>query len=143
MDKAVAGFFLPIAVHIICCIINFGNFLLGDVMWANVLVGVCYILFGLLFPFSARRWPFAVTVTAVLAGFLLLSCLLVLGTEVLTGLLPFATLFVFAFYPPASPLFIVLFDGFPVDWTVILAFFALVWLVYLICLRRSARRPDS
>ena len=143
MDKSVAGFFLPIAVHIIGCIVNFRNLLWGHPTWVNVLVSTCCILFGFLFPLFARRWPFAVTVTAVLAGFLLLSRLLVLGTEVLPGLLPFATLFVFAFYPPASPLFIVLFDGFPVDWTVILAVFALVWLVYLICLRRSVRRFDG
>ena len=141
MDKAVAGFFLPIAVHIICCIINFGNFLLGDVMWANVLVGVCYILFGLLFPFSARRWPFAVTVTAVLAGFLLLSCLLALAGEVLPGLLPFATLFVFAFWMTVSGVFDRLFYGI-YGWTA-MAVFALVWLVYLICLRRSVRHWDS
>ena len=99
MDKSVAGFFLPIAVHIIGCIVNFRNLLWGHPTWVNVLVSTCCILFGFLFPLFARRWPFAVTVTAVLAGFLLLSCLLVLGTEVLPGLLPFATLFVFAFYP--------------------------------------------
>ena len=126
MDKSVAGFFLPIAVHIIGCIINFRNLLWGHPTWMNVLVSTCCILFGFLFPLFARRWPFAVA-----------------GTEVLPGLLPFATLFVFAFYPPASPLFIVLFDGFLVDWTVILAVFALVWLVYLICLRRSVRRFDG
>ena len=109
----------------------------------NVLVSVCCILFGFLFPFFARRWPFAVTVTAVLAGFLLLSCLLVLGAEVLPGLQTFATLFLFAFFPPASPLFIVLFDGLPVDWTVLLTVYALVWLVYLLCLRRSVKRSQS
>ena len=76
MDKSVAGFFLPIAVHIIGCIINFRNLLWGHPTWMNVLVSTCCILFGFLFPLFARRWPFAVTVTAVLAGFLLLSCLL-------------------------------------------------------------------
>ena len=76
MDKSVAGFFLPIAVHIIGCIVNFRNLLWGHPTWVNVLVSTCCILFGFLFPLFARRWPFAVTVTAVLAGFLLLSCLL-------------------------------------------------------------------
>ena len=70
MDKSVAGFFLPIAVHIIGCIVNFRNLLWGHPTWVNVLVSTCCILFGFLFPLFARRWPFAVTVTAVLAGFL-------------------------------------------------------------------------
>ena len=52
-------------------------------------------------------------------------------------------LFLFAFFPPASPLFIVLFDGLPVDWTVLLTVYALVWLVYLLCLRRSVKRAQS
>lgn len=140
MDKAVAGFFLPIAVHIICCIINFGNFLLGDVMWANVLVGVCYILFGLLFPFSARRWPCAVTVTMVLAGFLLLSCLLALAGEVLPSLLTYTMPFVLVFWPSVSAVFDLFLDG-AAGWTA-MAVFALVWLLYLICLRRSVRHWD-
>ena len=143
MDKSVAGFFLPIAAHVVGCIVNFQTLLWGRPTWVNVLVSVCCILFGFLFPFFARRCPFAVTVTAVLAGFLLLSCLLVLGAEVLPGLLPFAMLFLFAFFPPASPLFIVLFDGLPVDWTVLLTVYALVWLVYLLCLRRSVKRSQS
>lgn len=141
MDKSVAGFFLPIAVHIICCIVNFRNFLWGHPTWINVLASACCILFGFLFPLFAQRWPFAVTVTAVLAGFLLLSCLLALAGEVLPGLLPFATLFVFAFWMTVSGVFDRLFYGI-YGWTA-MAVLALVWLLYLICLRRSARRPDS
>ena len=141
MDKSVAGFFLPIAVHIICCIINFGNFLQGHVMWTNVLAGACYILFGLLFPFFARRWPFAVTVTAVLAGFLLLSCLFALASEVLPGLLTYTLPFILAFWPPVSAVFDLFLDG-AAGWKV-MAVFALVWLIYLLCLRRSVRTSNK
>ena len=125
-------------MHIICCIINFGNFLLGDVMRANVLVIACYILFGFLFPFFARRWPCAVTVTAVIAGILLLSCLLGLASEALPGLLTYTMPFVLAFWPPVSAVFDLFLDG-AAGWAVMAAF-ALIWLIYLLCLRRSAKR---
>ena len=141
MDKSVAGFFLPIAVHIIGCIVNFRNLLWGHPTWVNVLVSTCCILFGFLFPLFARRWPFAVTVTAVLAGFLLLSCLLALAGEVLPSLLTYTMPFVLVFWPPVSAVFDLFLDG-AAGWTA-MAIFALVWLIYLICLRRSARRPDS
>ena len=140
MDKSVAGFFLPIAVHIICCIVNFRNFLWGHPTWVNVLASACCILFGFLFPLFARRWPCAVTVTMVLAGFLLLSCLLALAGEVLPSLLTYTMPFVLVFWPPVSAVFDLFLDG-AAGWTA-MAVFALVWLVYLICLRRSVKRLD-
>ena len=141
MDKSVAGFFLPVAVHVVGCIVNFQTLLWGRPTWVNVLVSVCCILFGFLFPFFARRWPFAVTVTAVLAGFLLLSCLFALASEVLPGLLTYTLPFILAFWPPVSAVFDLFLDG-AAGWKV-MTVFALVWLIYLLCLRRSVRTSNK
>lgn len=138
MDKDVVGFFLPITVHAICCLINFRNFIMGNVTWVNVLAGVCYMLFGFVFAALARRWPCAVAVLTGLAGLLLLSCVLVLlGEFVLPGLLPFLMLLIFVFGPPLNAVFQLLSNG-TATWTA-MALFALVWLAYLFCLRRSIR----
>ena len=141
MDKDVVGFFLPITVHAICCLINFRNFIMGNVTWVNVLAGVCYMLFGFVFAALARRWPCAVAVLTGLAGLLLLSCVLVLVSEfALPGLLPFLMLLIFVFGPPLNAVFHLFLNG-TATWMA-MALFALVWLVYLFCLRRSIRTSE-
>ncbi|MFQ6841634.1 MAG: hypothetical protein ACLRSJ_07070, partial [Agathobaculum sp.] len=67
--------------------------------------------------------------------------LLALAGEVLPSLLTYTMPFVLVFWPPVRAVFDLFLDG-AAGWTA-MAVFALVWLLYLICLRRSVRHWDS
>lgn len=135
-DTAV-GMLIPLGVHALCCAANFAAFWNGDITARYVMISVLYVLFGFWYPWAARRLPCAWATTAAIAGLLAVTALLanVVKYVWIDG---FGVLFVFwaVLGPPPSGAFLWM----PRGGLPALAVYALLWLLYLLALRRKIRK---